>query len=48
MGFGFERNTTKKGNLDVEIKYDGVNTRPSEFVVKYEVDGKYFENSIMN
>ncbi|MGG3804524.1 hypothetical protein [Metabacillus fastidiosus] len=38
----------KKVTLDVEIKYDGDNKRPSEFIVKYEIDGKYSEANILN
>ncbi|WP_366248086.1 DNA/RNA non-specific endonuclease [Terribacillus aidingensis] len=38
----------KPVKVDVEIKYDGKNTRPSEFIVQYEVDGKYEEISILN
>lgn len=38
----------KKVKVDVEIKYEKDNTRPSEFIVQYEIDGKYDEVNILN
>ncbi|HDR7600717.1 TPA: DNA/RNA non-specific endonuclease [Bacillus mycoides] len=38
----------KHVKVNVEIKYDGVNLRPSEFNIQYEIDGKYFERDILN
>jgi hypothetical protein len=34
--------------VDVDIKYDGDSLRPSEFIVKYTIDGEYFEQCILN
>lgn len=41
----------KKGKnvkVNVEVKYDGDSLRPSEFNVKYEIDGKRYRQSILN
>ena len=38
----------KNVKVNVEIKYDGNNTRPSEFIVEYEIDGRYDEINILN
>ena len=32
----------------VEVKYEGDSLRPSEFIVEYEIDGKYYDESIIN
>ncbi|AUJ23557.1 hypothetical protein A21D_00444 [Virgibacillus dokdonensis] len=34
--------------VNVEIKYDQNNKRPSEFIVEYEIGGKYEEVNIIN
>ncbi|MEJ9303542.1 DNA/RNA non-specific endonuclease [Priestia megaterium] len=33
--------TPKEVKVNVEIKYDGNNKRPSEFIVEYEINGRY-------
>lgn len=38
----------KNVKIDVEIKYDGDNLRPSGFDVKYEIDGKSYRQSLSN
>ena len=38
----------KNVKVNVEIKYDGNNIRPSEFIVEYEIDGRYEEINILN
>ncbi|GFN31598.1 DNA/RNA non-specific endonuclease [Paenibacillus xylaniclasticus] len=38
----------KHVKVNVEIKYDGDSMRPSEFIVQYEIDGKFMEESILN
>ncbi|MDA1476426.1 T7SS effector LXG polymorphic toxin [Bacillus changyiensis] len=38
----------RKVEVNVKIKYDGDNTRPSEFIVEYEIDGIYDEATIIN
>ncbi|MED3987360.1 T7SS effector LXG polymorphic toxin [Peribacillus simplex] len=38
----------RKVTVKVEIIYDGDNIRPSEFIVEYEIDGKYEEVNILN
>ncbi|MDM5188375.1 DNA/RNA non-specific endonuclease [Bacillus sp. DX4.1] len=38
----------KQVKVNVEIKYDGDNLRPSESYIEYEIDGKYFERDILN
>lgn len=38
----------KKVKVNVEIKYDESNLRPSEFIVEYEIDGRYEEINILN
>ena len=38
----------KQVKVNVDIKYDGNGLRPSEFNVKYEIDGKRYRQSILN
>ncbi|WP_258074297.1 DNA/RNA non-specific endonuclease [Brevibacillus laterosporus] len=38
----------KKVKTKVEVEYEGNSLRPSKFNVQYEIDGKYFEKSILN
>lgn len=38
----------KQVQVSVKIKYDGDNSRPSEFNIQYEIDGKYSELDILN
>ena len=38
----------KEVKVNVEIKYEGKDTRPSEFTVEYQIDGKYDELHILN
>ncbi|MDQ0233143.1 DNA/RNA non-specific endonuclease [Metabacillus malikii] len=38
----------KEVKVNVEIKYVGKDARPSEFIVEYEIDGKYEELNILN
>ncbi|HIW32717.1 MAG TPA: DNA/RNA non-specific endonuclease [Candidatus Paenibacillus intestinavium] len=34
--------------VNVEVKYEGDSMRPSEFIVQYEIDGRFVEVSILN
>lgn len=34
--------------VNVEIKYDGNNVRPSSFHIEYEIDGEYIEVDLDN
>ncbi|WP_197073461.1 DNA/RNA non-specific endonuclease [Clostridium polynesiense] len=38
----------KQVKVNIEIKYDGDSLRPSEFNVRYEIDGKRYRKSILN
>ncbi|MBW5457178.1 hypothetical protein GPJ60_06845 [Clostridium sporogenes] len=38
----------KNVKVNIEIKYEGNSLRPSEFNVKYEIDGKRYRQSILN
>lgn len=38
----------KEVKVNVEIIYDGNSKRPSEFIVEYEIDGRYEEINILN
>lgn len=38
----------KEVKVNVEIKYEGNNKRPSEFIVEYEIDGRYEGINILN
>ncbi len=41
----------KKGDkvtVNVEVKYSGDGLRPVEFNVEYKINGKYFQESILN
>ncbi len=40
--------TPKEVKVNVEIKYVGNNKRPSEFIVEYEIDGRYEGINILN
>ena len=33
---------------NVEIRYEGNSSRPSEFIVEYEIDGDKFRKTILN
>ncbi|MBO0589750.1 DNA/RNA non-specific endonuclease [Sporosarcina sp. E16_8] len=38
----------KQVKVSVKVKYDGDSSRPSEFNIQYEIDGKYSERDILN
>lgn len=38
----------KQVKTKVDVEYAGDNLRPSGFNIQYEIDGKYFEKSIIN
>ena len=35
-------------SVNIEIKYIGNNLRPSEFIIEWTIEGKYFEKIIPN
>lgn len=37
----------KKVTVNLDIKYGGVSLRPTEFIVEYTIDGKYFSKNII-
>ncbi len=38
----------QKVSLDMQVKYDENSSRPSEFIVLYELDGKKYNKTIKN
>ncbi|WP_253957770.1 DNA/RNA non-specific endonuclease [Metabacillus halosaccharovorans] len=48
MGCSLKRNNSQEVKVNVEIIYDGNSKRPSEFIVEYEIDGRYEEINILN
>ncbi|VBB09905.1 pectin lyase fold [Lucifera butyrica] len=38
----------KQVKVNVEVNYEGSSLRPSKFNVQYEIDGKFYEKSILN
>lgn len=38
----------KTVTVNVNIKYEGNSMRPSEFIIEYTIDGKYYSQNIVN
>lgn len=38
----------KTVTVNVNIKYGGNSMRPSEFIIEYTIDGKYYSQNIVN